>query len=583
MGVLDNAASPKALSAVNMFTEELMRPKAAPVATEPVAKAVYELSPDDIEMYRFAFTKFDADGSGSIDKSELSSLLATMGLVQTQDELTKMMSEADGDGSGEIDAEEFIGLMSKHIGSQAEVLEGELRYAFDALDADRSGTVSAAELKMASANLGEKLSTEEVDAMLALVDNDGSGEIDFEEFCACARTDSSVDRLGAVDGFTTEVLRRKFRSVLRMLVLQRRITDAFSKVNNAAYQWQRFTNIEKISTVSAAIKSQIVSVAETASIGDALQALDGHVCMPVVATDGSIKGFVDIFDILGFVTNQLRSQFQVQIDFKAQDVARQSLHGREHLQQSWAVHEQHQVNMGADVLRARLLKISLPGPCSAMHNTPVSAIMSADCRTVRPGFSVSDVSGQLSQSSAHRVPLVGWDQKPLAVISQLSILEALGETGKREERVGLAATVRAEDISEEISVVPSFAMALSAFQMLLPNEAGVRPVQAVAVADEATGKLLGEITAESLKASSGDEKLGGQQGLATLSLPCNEFISTVKQRSAPRCHPDTELHEVLSTCIRAAATQVWVVDAEDRPMGMITATSLIAAIVRGGK
>jgi len=571
-----------------MFTDELI-PKAAeqPAATIAVVD-VDALSKDDIEMYRSAFNKFDADGSGSIDAAELGSLLATMGQVQTQDDLAKMMSEADADGSGEIDSEEFIELMSKHIGSQAEVLEGELRYAFDALDVDGSGTVSADELKVASCNLGEKLSNAEVDAMLALVDNDGSGEIDFEEFCACARAETSTRGRpdappGIEEGFTTEVLRRKFRSVLRMLVLQRRITDAFSKVNNAAYQWQRFTDIEKLATVSTAIKNPIDAVQETATICATMEALDGHVCMPVISADGSIKGFVDIFDILGFVTDQLLTQFKVQIDFKAQDVARQSLHGREHLQQAWAVHEQHQVNMAADVLRSRLLMISLPGASSAMHNTPVSAIMSAECRSVRPGFSVSDVSGQLSQSSTHRVPLVGWDQKPLAIISQLNILEALGEHGQREERIGLAATLQAQDIAEEIVVVPSFSMALSAFQMLLPNEQGVRPVQAVAVVNEQTGKLVGEITAESLKASSGDTKKGGQRGLAMLSLACNEFGQITNQRTAPRCRPETELHEVLETCIRAKATQVWVVDADDRPVAMISATGLIAAIVRGGK
>ena len=213
-------------------------------------------------------------------------------------------TEADADGSGEIDSEEFIELMSKHIGSQAEVLEGELRYAFDALDVDGSGTVSADELKVASCNLGEKLSNAEVDAMLALVDNDGSGEIDFEEFCACARAETSTRGRpdappGIEEGFTTEVLRRKFRSVLRMLVLQRRITDAFSKVNNAAYQWQRFTDIEKLATVSTAIKNPIDAVQETATICATMEALDGHVCMPVISADGSIKGFVDIFDILG--------------------------------------------------------------------------------------------------------------------------------------------------------------------------------------------------------------------------------------------------------------------------------------------
>ena len=47
--------------------------------------------------------------------------------------------------------------------------------------------VDAAEIMSCCAELGERLSASEVSAMLKLVDADGSGEIDFEEFCAVAR------------------------------------------------------------------------------------------------------------------------------------------------------------------------------------------------------------------------------------------------------------------------------------------------------------------------------------------------------------------------------------------------------------
>ena len=57
--------------------------------------------------------------------------------------------------------------------------------AFSVFDKDGSGTVSTSELGEMMSALGQNLSAEELDAIIKEVDADGSGEIDFDEFCAC--------------------------------------------------------------------------------------------------------------------------------------------------------------------------------------------------------------------------------------------------------------------------------------------------------------------------------------------------------------------------------------------------------------
>lgn len=58
--------------------------------------------------------------------------------------------------------------------------EAELREAFKVFDKDGSGSISKAELKLVMENLGEKLTGEEIDEMMAEADKDGNGEIDYE-------------------------------------------------------------------------------------------------------------------------------------------------------------------------------------------------------------------------------------------------------------------------------------------------------------------------------------------------------------------------------------------------------------------
>lgn len=50
-------------------------------------------------------------------------------------------------------------------------------------DKDGNGSISAAELKYVMANLGEKLTDEEVDEMIKEADIDGDGQVNFEGKC----------------------------------------------------------------------------------------------------------------------------------------------------------------------------------------------------------------------------------------------------------------------------------------------------------------------------------------------------------------------------------------------------------------
>lgn len=65
----------------------------------------------------------------------------------------------------------------KDVESGEELLE-----AFRVFDKDGDGIINVAELRHVMTNLGEKLTEEEVDAMIAVADQEGLGYIRYEDF-----------------------------------------------------------------------------------------------------------------------------------------------------------------------------------------------------------------------------------------------------------------------------------------------------------------------------------------------------------------------------------------------------------------
>ncbi|CAN1814640.1 Red chlorophyll catabolite reductase, chloroplastic [Linum perenne] len=71
---------------------------------------------------------------------------------------------------------------SRHHGGLTQQKKQEIKEAFDLFDTDGSGTIDAKELNVAMRALGFEMTEEQITQMIADVDKDGSGAIDFDEF-----------------------------------------------------------------------------------------------------------------------------------------------------------------------------------------------------------------------------------------------------------------------------------------------------------------------------------------------------------------------------------------------------------------
>ena len=81
-------------------------------------------------------------------------------------------------GNGTIDFPEFRTMMAQNMKKSNS--EKTIREAFRMFDKDGNGFISAAEIRHVMANLGEKLTDEEVDEMIKEVDVDGDGQVNYD-------------------------------------------------------------------------------------------------------------------------------------------------------------------------------------------------------------------------------------------------------------------------------------------------------------------------------------------------------------------------------------------------------------------
>ena len=139
----------------------------------------HRLTPEQIEEFKEAFDLFDRNGDGTIDTEEIGIILRSLGQNPTEKELLDMINEADADGNGTIDFREYLNMMAKKTNPQD--IEDGLREAFRVFDKDGNGLISAAELRYAMTNFGEKITEEEVEEMMKEADKDGDGFISYEE------------------------------------------------------------------------------------------------------------------------------------------------------------------------------------------------------------------------------------------------------------------------------------------------------------------------------------------------------------------------------------------------------------------
>ena len=135
---------------------------------------------DDIIEVKEAFDVFDSDKSGTIDASELRSIMEEFGLDANNAAIFQMISELDTDSSGKIDFDEFLHLIGGVVTDENSMKE--IRKVFNIFDTEKTGLITLRSLKQITKELGEVLSDESLQRLISKGDSNNDGMVSFEDF-----------------------------------------------------------------------------------------------------------------------------------------------------------------------------------------------------------------------------------------------------------------------------------------------------------------------------------------------------------------------------------------------------------------
>ncbi|KAJ1264289.1 hypothetical protein BS78_09G252000 [Paspalum vaginatum] len=154
------------------------------VALKVVAE---NLSDEEIVGLKEMFKSLDTDNSGTITLEELRTGLPKLGTRISESEIRQLMEAADVDGNGTIDYVEFISA-TMHMNRLEK--EDHIFKAFEYFDKDHSGFITVDELEEAlkKYDMGDEATIKEI---IAEVDTDHDGRINYEEFVAMMKNNSA--------------------------------------------------------------------------------------------------------------------------------------------------------------------------------------------------------------------------------------------------------------------------------------------------------------------------------------------------------------------------------------------------------
>merc|ERR1712001_55735 len=143
------------------------------------------LEKDEIKVLKSCFTLFDVKKQDFLSADDLDDILRAMGFRPSKEELKEILEEIDEDGSGEIEFAEFCQLCAKFLIEEPddETMKAELKEAFRVYDKEANGFITTDQLREIIAEVDTKLTSEDLDGIIEEIDEDGSGTMDFDEFC----------------------------------------------------------------------------------------------------------------------------------------------------------------------------------------------------------------------------------------------------------------------------------------------------------------------------------------------------------------------------------------------------------------
>ena len=135
---------------------------------------------EEIAIIAEAFRALDEDGDGAISLKELQKgLRKRMSSSKSQAAAEQVFHTIDFNNSGALNYSEFL---LAAINTEKLLCSANLRVVFDSFDKDKSGQISAGELRELLMMEGVEQMEELWQQLISMTDTSGDGELDFEEF-----------------------------------------------------------------------------------------------------------------------------------------------------------------------------------------------------------------------------------------------------------------------------------------------------------------------------------------------------------------------------------------------------------------
>ena len=138
------------------------------------------LTEEKIAEFRTAFGLFDKEGTNKLSIKELTSALTFLKLEPQEKDVKEMLKKVDKDGKGNIGFTEFLELLYDKMNDDDP--KSQMMETFRIFDRDGNGFVSKSDLKEVMHFLGEDLNEDELDEIIKDWDEDGDGQLNYEEF-----------------------------------------------------------------------------------------------------------------------------------------------------------------------------------------------------------------------------------------------------------------------------------------------------------------------------------------------------------------------------------------------------------------
>ena len=131
--------------------------------------------------YTKIFRLYDEDKDGFVDLIYLAEMMRSAGAIFLDNELERPMETIRNNNGADIFTQkDYIELCLKFTNNDE--TEEDLIEAFKFWDTDNSGRVSTDEIRRALTTLGDKLSEDEINALVKEADPNNIGAIDYEHY-----------------------------------------------------------------------------------------------------------------------------------------------------------------------------------------------------------------------------------------------------------------------------------------------------------------------------------------------------------------------------------------------------------------